>query len=198
MTLPYTLADGTTTSASQVQANFDYLDARVGALKNANLSSNAAIDKSKLAQPFTLMMLAVQLVDQGGTAIAAGAVDGTKYTINQTTMTSMHRKFRLPLRTGQQAFLCSVEWYVGDIYTNSGAELPRFQLNVDGVQIGGQYVEVDTADAYYPIAATNPIDSPLFPVTNLSVFDPMIGKSAGSPRINNVVMTLLLKVEVVP
>lgn len=204
MTLPHTLTNGTTASATQVQANFDALEARLGNLKNTDLAAAAGIEASKLAAPYTIQTVVLRLVDTSGTMLGTSTltVAGGCYEINQTAMTSLGSKFRLDLRTGQQAWLCAAEWYVGrSDDTGSGGE-PKLDLLVDGVQLGGQEITADTSDAYYTIAAANPIDSPLMPVTNQSVFDPRIGctaaAGAGGPVIAEVTLKLTLKVGPVP
>lgn len=201
MTLPHTLTNGTTASASQVQADLEALDGRFGNLKNADVADAAGIESSKLASPFTIQTIAMPIITQNGAALATGGT-ADQFFINQNAMTSLGRKIRAKLRTGQQAWLCSAEFYVGRFQTSGGGS-PKLDLLVDGVQLLGQEIVVDTADAFYPLAQANPIDSPLMPITNDTIFDPRIGATANGaaasgPTIADVTLTLVLKVGPVP
>lgn len=200
MTLPFTLANGTTADASQVQADLEALVARLGNLKNADIAAAAGIENTKLAKPYQLIPLSYKLIGTSGTALAVGGTTGM-FTINQAAMTAFAGKIRLPLRSGQQAWLASVEWYVARVDDNATGNWPKLDLTVDGVQIGAQEFTVNTDDSYYTIANANEYDSPLLPVTDQSVFIPRIGATAspGSDvKIAEVTLTLTLKVEALP
>jgi len=200
MTLPFTITNGTTADASQVQSRFDALEARLGNLKNADIAAAAGIENTKLAKPYQMIDVTMKLIGTSGTVLAVGSTTGM-FTINQAAMTAFAGKFRLPLRSGQQAWLASVEWYVARTDDNATGVWPKLDLTVDGVQVASQEFTIDTDDSYYTIANANEYDSPLMPVTDQSVFIPRIG-ATGSPgtdaKIAEVTLTLTLKVEALP
>lgn len=199
MTIPFTLTNGSIADATQVQANFEALLARLGNLKNADIAAAAGIENTKLAKPYQLLPFALKLIGTSGTVLAVGSTTGM-YTINQAAMTALD-KFRLPLRSGQQAWLASVEWYVARTDDNSTGTWPKLDLTVDGVQVGAQEFTIDTDDSYYTVANANEYDSPLMPVTDQSVFIPRIGATASpgtDAKIAEVTLTLTLKVEALP
>lgn len=198
VTLPNLLTNGTTANGSQVYANDAALRDALGAIKNANIASGAAIDKDKLAQKFTLSEENIILVPaQSGTVLGVSGTTAV-YTINQATVTTILKK-RLTLRSGQAASLVLVEFYVARMQ-NTGAN-PLLSLLVDGVQVGGQSVPIDTSDAYYTVANSNPVDNVLIPVSDLSVLEFQVGASAapsGTVTLAGVTCRLVIKKELVP
>lgn len=195
--LPYTLTNGSTADASEVHANFVALRDALQNIKNSDIASSAAIDKSKLAQSFKTYQVVIDLVPaQSGTVLGVDS-DTDVFTIAQTDQTEIKRH-RIKLRSGQMAYLCAVEWHVERVESADGD--PRLDLTVDGVQVGGQVTTVTLAGAYYLISNANPIDDPLLPITNDSVFIHRIGASAigADTTLAGVTCTLTIKAEVVP
>lgn len=195
--LAYTLTNATTADADQVQRNFTVLRDAMSSLKNADIASSAAIDKAKLAQTFQVYQETVVVVppQSGTTLMVSGSTD--VFDFGTTAMTEILNK-RIKLRSGQQAFLCAVEWHVQRMQNTGGT--PRVDITLDGVQVGGQPVGVDTSDAYYLVANANPIDNPLAPLQSDSVIEYRVGCSATGATVTlaGVTCTLTIKVEVVP
>lgn len=188
--VPNVFSSGATIVADDVNANFDTLEAALSNLANANLSDTAGITSAKLTDRYAIIPIVFQLVpNTSGTDLAAPA----EFTTPATDVV-LHRH-RVTLRTGQEAYLCEVEFYVHDI-TLATTAYPTLGIQVQGTVVGGSTVTINNDEQYWRIRNSNPLDSPFLALNDGDVIGITVGRSDTSafPLIAGVWVRLVLKV----
>lgn len=195
--LPHNLTNGSTLDASHLMDNYNALRNALDQVRNGNLARNAAISKLKLAERFTNPQHGVVLIPHTSTAVdLATLADFTL--VGAVANLELHRE-RITLDAGQVASLCQVEFYLANVTVGGGGEYPTIEVLVDGVQLSGQVITMDTDGAYYSFGNASPVASPLVPVIDGSVIIYRLSKTgAGTPGLRGLSLTKrVLKLDLV-
>lgn len=193
VTLPNTIANNDPLDAAPVMANFNALAAAQDDITNAQIAEAAGIAPTKLSHPQHTWMVAVPVLPFSADPALTGVAFGTIPT-SWTTLAA----FRVKLRSGQVAWLCSAEFDVRDAAAAGGSS-PELQILHSSVVVGGSGVTISTTPAYYTIENANPIDNPLRPVADGDVIEVQIRQSGSStPTIRGVMLNLWFKESPVP
>lgn len=165
-----------TVVASQLNTNFDDLEAALASLDTSNLADDAGIRSTQLADRYAVWhdsFFLVPPVQNYGTGpvhqlrreAETGAntgviIDGNLVAGNWGTFLSEHAVFD----SAQEVYLCEIEVRVAFRSANT-----QFRIQIDGVTVGGAGVTLDTNGAYYRIRNSNPIDDPIYAVPDGAV-----------------------------
>ncbi len=159
--------------ASQVNQNFDDLEAALVSLDSSNLTDDAGIRATQLADRYAVwhdafwLVPPLQLYGTGPVLqlkreaeIDANSGIIIDSDLGASTMGTFLTQ-RVTFDDAQEVYLCEVEVRVGYRSANT-----QFQLQLNGVTVGGAAVTFANNNYYYQIRNTNPIDDPFFAVTN--------------------------------
>lgn len=190
--VPFTLSSGGTISASELNANFDALEGAAANLTNASLAANAGITSDKLADRYAVFHTLTQVLP-----FTAGTDLGTPTEFTVPASDTAILTFQLALGTGQEAYLCEVEFHVANHTSPADAD-PTLGLQVEGTLVGGAMTRVLTDNSYRGIRNASPIALPLISVTDGDEFEVMCGRSsgAGDPSIAGVTLRMTFKIRV--
>lgn len=192
--LPVSLANGNPADASEVMQNFNALVTGLGAIRNAQIPEDAAIDYRKMSQRYPVREVVLDMfpfaLNQNWAAIAAG----TSFYALAAAWTT-HARFRVALPSGGVAWLCEAEFYVegrsNNVATNLGS--PQLRVLVDSVVLGGTGVTIDADGAYWRVRNPTPVTAPLLPLNDGSIIELQAQYTAATDRIRGVTARLTIK-----
>jgi hypothetical protein len=187
--LPFTISNGDAPNASPIQSNFSTLASAINALRNANVAADAGIESRKLAQNYSPFLVVVPLLpaSQGADLSSPG-----NYGPFATSFGDIIGRFRVPVPNGRNLRLVSVDWYAMAV---SGSPAIEVRLLVDGAVVG-QAVPIDSSGTHFSIVNSNPYQSELRDIADLTEFQPQIRQaSSGSGTCRGLTMTLAFKAE---
>ena len=195
VTTPITLVSGQSIAAADLNTNFSSLAAAATNIANSSLAPNAGITADKLADRFAICDVVIPIV-----AATSGSNLGSMAEFSVPTAaypSNVVLRHRITLRSGQEAYLCEVEFYVHD-QTIATTANPTLALYVQGTLIGAAAVTITSDENYWRLRNANPIDSPLLALADGDVFEYAIGRSdtSGTPTIAGVNVRLKFKVRV--
>ena len=165
--VPYEPASSDVIQAANEQANWDELEAAIDAIDSNNMSDNAGLLSTHLADRYTLNDITIPLYP-----------NGTDTTIDVAS-TVRGRKF-LRVQSGRRGWVYRVEVYVYDRGSGAGAEEPEIDVQVGGITIGGSVEQLDTDDNVHVVANSDDIGSPLIPFANNDEITIAIGSSGAA------------------
>ncbi len=150
--------------ASQVNANFDDVEAALASLDTTNLSDNAGIRATQLADRYAIWSDGFWLVppisaagairpENSGTGPGPTVFTGGVET-NGQFYTILSKYFVAD--TAQECYLYEIEIRVGDRSANT-----QIQVLINGVVVGGNAVTLDTDASYYRARNASPTDAPM-------------------------------------
>ena len=190
VTLPGTLANNALADATQFMALFNALANGIGSVGNADVRAAAGISTSKLAEQRSSDDGPILILPYSQDAnIDASPVEWACDTTFRTVF-----RYRVKARAGQLVDLVGVEFYVN---SRTGANNPRLNVLVDGIQLGGSSQDV-TAAGYYSLPNNPNFDSPIFPLANNSVIEIQIGASGAGASIAGVFANIITRRRFIP
>lgn len=188
--LPGTLANNALADATQFMALFNALANGIGSIGNADVRAAAGISTSKLAEQRSSCEQPIQVLPYSQDA----SIDATPVEWACDTTFRTVARYRVKARPGQLVDLVGVEVYVN---SRTGANNPRINVLVDGIQLGGSSQDV-TAAGYYSLPNSFNFDSPIFPLANDSVIEIQIGASGAGASIAGVTANIVTRRRFIP
>ena len=162
-------------------------------IDNSNVSEDAGISWTKLAQPYHAYKDTKILLPDGTTPATWVSAPGV-FTLDGDPR--LVEKQRILLADGQLLWLCRVEVWIG-IRTAVGGSVPRVTMYKNGTIIGGATFDLTNDDVAFPDepyflgAALTPFSPGLLPFTDGDILEYRLGRSsaAGSPTARNIKVT---------
>lgn len=179
--------------ASEVNQNFDDIEAALSQLRTGNLAADAGITSRQLAQRFAFFDEPIVLVPYtSGTSLASAGL----FTPPTAAMTSIFKK-TVRLGGGQECYLSEIELYAARSTVGGGAVYTSFQLLKNSVVVGGAALPVDVEDDYWRLRNADPIANPLIAAQDGDIIELQLHKSDGGQAIAGWLVTLRWKRELV-
>lgn len=196
MEITNTFTTAETIVASEVNQNFsDIASALNGGLDTGSLADNAGIKSTQIADRYATFRDTIVLVPQNGVAdtIIAIGTGGTLYAPPATLSDIWKHKIRL--KSGQEGWICSIEWYVVEVGGSGG--YPTVAAKLNSTTLAGSAQNLSSSDAYVLLANSDPLNNPLVSCQNGDVLTFQLGTSAGAgPKLRGLIVTVEYKVEV--
>jgi len=192
-----TWSAGETVTYTDLNQNFSDIESRVGGgIKNADLSSTAAITASKIADRYTMVKTVLPIVPVS--AVSTVDADSNKQ-LQETTQflvpgaATLMARHEIICNPTQEGFLFALHAYVVDV-TISGSYYPELSFYLNGTLIG-QNIVLDTDDAHYKLHANVPFTNPLLSITNGDVIDVKLSAQSASTgtKLRGLTVTLYEK-----
>lgn len=176
---------GETIAASEVNQNFDDIEAALFQIGDSNLDAADPISNDKLASRYSIDCQTIILVP-----FASGADWSAEALVVLPTSATTVYRYKEAVPTGSKAFLCKVSVYC--LEATDGP--PTFSMEKNGVPIGnGAFTLV--SDTTVEVGASDPFANPHMTVADGDVFEFIIdGTTDGTAR--GVVVSWWIKREI--
>jgi hypothetical protein len=192
--------------ASEINTNFDDLEAALANLDTTNLADDAGIRATQIADRYSVHHDTFWLVPPLDTA--AGQIDaeepppgaptdagipvfqgGGQY-VNGTPYTVM--QYRMTLDGAQEAYICEVELRLARRTANT-----EFRLLKQSVVVGGASIPLSADRTYYRLRNANPIDSPIAAVSDGDILEfQLAAVAAGTDQLRGLSIRITYKTRI--
>lgn len=180
---------GNTIVATDVNQNFDDLEAAIDDLDTSNLAADAGIVSTQLADRYSIFAIPVALAPYESDATWTG---GQSFTL-PTAATELWRQ-NLRNKSGRRAWICIAA--VRNVAASTGANEVRITIKLGSVTLGGTYKALTNAGED-TLERTNPFDNPLIEYSDGD--DLIIEVSGtGTPTVQGLNILFWCKAELIP
>ena len=191
LTLPNTLANGTTADADDVMENFNAVAGALFTIGNANMSADDPVALDKIACKYSTEARVVPLVPYDNDADWSGSAARFTMPSNETTY---FVKWQERVAVGQKVFLVAVDVHALDIEA-SGSDQVVFNVYKNAIQLGGGRATLDTDNEIEELARSTPFANPLCAIEDKDTIQLYLGMIDGGSgaKARGVTATLWFK-----